>query len=149
MPDEDRVIKLLGIDFEKDREHIDINQAGDVFVLSGKTKVQKALERLHDVFSDVVEDGRVKWRDMGHRRQALRAFTESSVALAAEEGLPQQGEDPLRCGAVFLGTLSEESRCGKTAIKMFDAGEPGGYPVCKECAKKCHHARLSSLEKRT
>lgn len=38
----------------------------------------QTLQRMHDVFSDLVEEGRVTWRDQRERRKALRMFDRSN-----------------------------------------------------------------------
>lgn len=46
-----------------------------------KSPMRRALEKLHDLFSEMVEDGRVRWADKNERRRALAAFNRSNRAL--------------------------------------------------------------------
>lgn len=85
-PNLERVKKLLDIDYDPERDYLDIDMAGGILVLSGKGRTQRALEKLHDIFSNMVEDGRVKWSSAAERERALKVFAESSAALSAELG---------------------------------------------------------------
>lgn len=50
-----------------------------------------------------------------------------------------------RCGMwVYVG-LGQERKCRKEAVAVFDAGKPGGCPVCEKHKAMCHPLRISPL----
>lgn len=75
-------IRLLGLASNREyAEQVRLRWAEQYWRYQAET-MKRALIGLHDLFSEIVEDGRVSFQDEAERNKMLEAFTRSNTVLA-------------------------------------------------------------------
>lgn len=99
--------------------------------------------------------GRIEVEDTGKVRATtnwtLLTPAEASAVQTLLGGTGTIGKAPKKrraakkCGAIIYLGLGEEMKCGKPAVAIFDQGQPGEYPACRECSENFHPSHLTPM----
>ena len=73
-------------------------------------EVKKVLEKMHDIFSDIVEDGRIDYKDEEEHTKVVEIFDESNNMIhQIDEAIRKAGKMPEGLRADIMAKLKAEA----------------------------------------